>query len=108
MGFSVRNDKGFHITFDNGVTASVFFGFGSYTDNYDNVKRTELGVRSEEAEIAALNPEGEFISYNIDKDDFWCDDVAGHKSADEVMAFLTKCQNYDGPMRPIQREDEDI
>jgi hypothetical protein len=34
-GFRITGSRGFHITFENGVTVSVQFGGGNYGDNYD-------------------------------------------------------------------------
>ena len=34
-GFKVTGGKGFHLTFENGVTISTQFGGGNYCDNHD-------------------------------------------------------------------------
>lgn len=34
--FRTCNNKGFHITFPNGVTLSTQFGWGNYCENYDS------------------------------------------------------------------------
>lgn len=111
MGFAVRTNGGFGITFENGVTASIFIGFGSYTENHDDrslLNHDKFIMKAPSGEIAALNKEGKMISYNIDKELFYCDDVAGFQSAEEYLAFLIKCRDYDGPMDPIKREDKDF
>lgn len=36
--FKITHDSGFHITFDNGVTVSVQFGWGNYCSEYPNNK----------------------------------------------------------------------
>jgi len=33
--FAITKNKGFHITFENGINVSVQFGGGNYCDNYD-------------------------------------------------------------------------
>lgn len=34
-GFKITAGKGFHVTFENGITVSVQWGPGNYCDNYD-------------------------------------------------------------------------
>ena len=35
-GFKISNGTGFHITFANGITVSVQFGYATYSGNKDN------------------------------------------------------------------------
>jgi len=72
--------KGFHITFANGWTASVQWGYGMYCSTDDE----ETPRESKDAEIAALNPSGELVE--IDPKDG--DRVRGWQSPDEVLQFL--------------------
>ena len=43
--FRITDNKGFHLTFKNGVTISVQFGIGNYGDNYNlnQVSQTTYG-----------------------------------------------------------------
>lgn len=69
QGFKITGGKGFHVTFDNGYTASVQFGWGSYSDNYDadsrepdaNIRCGEEG--SSTAECAVWAADGNLINH---------------------------------------------
>lgn len=86
--FSISQGKGFQMTFANGWTVSVQFGYGNYCENrsYD---RTDFdpGVKpkgeSKDAEIAAWDASGTWYDFEHDQVKGWC-------SADEVAAFITK------------------
>lgn len=57
-GFSITKNKGFHITFDNGVCVSVQFGRGNYADNYNLPIGDRMGLgglESTMAEVAIWN-----------------------------------------------------
>lgn len=90
-GFKTCEQKGFHIEFPNGWTASVQFGFGNYSDNYDwrgddpsdySSRHTSPAPKSRTAEIAAWNNDGWH--------DFGDDTVKGHCTVPEVLAFLNE------------------
>ena len=82
--------KGYQITFENGWTISVQWGYGNYCDNrsisqdgWNNTKDLE----SKTAEIAMW-----------DKDDKWfgfgTDEVKGYCSANEVAEWIDKCSKF--------------
>jgi hypothetical protein len=87
--FNTARANGFHMTFVNGLTVSVQWGFGTYSDNYDNSDALyRLGMASTTAEIAVLGKDGEFIDpaiFGIENGD---GDVAGSLSANEVADFI--------------------
>jgi len=90
-GFAITRGKGFHLTFDNGWTASVQFGPYNYCSNYDRpgslaasaaLLEAKADIESETAEIAAWDAEGNWYEFDGDT-------VDGYKSPAEVLAFLT-------------------
>lgn len=68
--------SGFQLTFSNGNTISVQFGFGSYCE-----QKHETTGESVDAEIAIWNTEGKW--YN-----FGSDEVNGYCPADEVADWI--------------------
>ena len=74
--FKITDGKGFHITFKNGVTVSVQFGYGNY-----------------DAEIAIWNKQGKWITRDIVGHD---DNVKAHVSPDELLSYLEKAKIYNG------------
>lgn len=82
--FKICDQKGFHITFDNGYTVSVQFGPGNYSDNYDLNIIDYIGKpvpSSFTAETALIGPSGDFIEYKND-------DVQGRQTAEDVLELL--------------------
>lgn len=79
----ITRGKGFHMTFSNGWTASVQFGYGNYCDNRDKQGNTE----SSNAEVACWSRDGGLV--NIMENDS-SDTVIGYLSADKVLEFLNK------------------
>jgi hypothetical protein len=56
--FRVINNRGFHITFANGVDVSVQFGIGSYTENHFNTDplfNRRGYIDSVDAEVAVID-----------------------------------------------------
>jgi hypothetical protein len=87
--FSGRpNGSGFWITFDNGIRVSMQWGQGMYVKDRSGNDYT----KSENAEVAALDPDGQMITSYIltllHKNSSEFDDVSGHLNADEVLEFL--------------------
>lgn len=86
--FRIQQGKGFHITFANGYTISVQFGPGNYCDHHGVWEFSEEGFRrcgeegSRTAEIAVINPEGNFVRIEPN------DSVRGWVSPDEVAAII--------------------
>lgn len=82
--------RAIRFTFANGVTASVVFGSGTYSDNYNSFFTKKFTEESNTVEFAALY-EGEFITGKIFPD---LDDVIGYMSIDALPDFLAECRNY--------------
>lgn len=99
--------KGFHIRFENGVIASVQWGAGNYCDNHfpeDRDFSFSKDAESNDAEVAAMDINGKFITKKVDPER--CpeyDDVIGWLSPEDVLDFLNKCKAYD----PSSVKDED-
>ena len=84
--FKSTNNKGFQMTFENGWTISVQFGYGNYCDNHHhpegwNFSKKQEVTESSDAEIAIWDADGEW--YN-----FGSDTVKGYCSADEVATWI--------------------
>lgn len=88
------NNKGFSMTFQNGWTISVQFGYGNYCSNghhpegYFFSKEKDV-VESNDAEIAIWsgNRNGEWYNFGYDT-------VKGYCSADEVGEWIEKVRNF--------------
>ena len=80
--FSISDNKGFQITFDNGYRVSVQFGPGNYGSNY-SASFDEYGKpqKATIVETALLDPNGNFVPY---KDD----DVQGYQNVNDVLELL--------------------
>jgi len=99
---SITQGKGFHLTFENGLTISVQIGAGNYCANYDeqigNFPRVihhstttqVLDVSSPNAEIAIWDKEGTFITAKFIGEDM----VIGYLSADEIAGLIDKVRKY--------------
>jgi len=90
-GFKITRGKGFHITFQNGYTVSVQFGFGNYCKGRANldledkrVYQHQVNIESPDAEVAVWKDDGGFI----DLPQFGIDQVGGWKSPEEVLEIL--------------------
>lgn len=83
--FKITEGKGFHVTFANGHTVSVQFGYGNYGDNYDI--RNDLEGKSVEpstkAEFAAWDDDGKWVEIDGEQ-------IQAYQSADEMLAFMNK------------------
>lgn len=93
--------KGFHITFENGLEASVQWGAGNYCDNHFSKNRDysfSLDAESNTAEVAVFGTNGDFM--DIDQflpEDCSCDGtVAGYLTPEQVVDFLMNVKNYNG------------
>ena len=82
-GFKSIQDKGFHITFENGYTVSVQFGYGNYCENRDKLMKKTPSVT---AEIAYWK-DGELIAFKTEDGEF-DDTVKGWQSPEQVLAFM--------------------
>lgn len=85
-GFNGRpNGNGFHITFVNGYTASVQWGAGGYCDNRDSDEYYKLLPKSSNAEVAAWDKDGNWVSFGNDT-------VMGWRTPHQVLKFLKKIE----------------
>lgn len=90
-GFVSTMRRGFHMTFANGLTASVQWGAGNYCENHNSTDFTPIkDVSSGTAEVAVFK-NGELIDANPfvpeERRDN-CDIVCGWLSPDNVAQFL--------------------
>lgn len=95
-GFNISARKGFHITFENGWTVSVQFGYGNYGSNYDwpgdnpsdPLSRHEGPVpKAATAEVAAWPAEGEWLVFDGDT-------VAGHYTPAQVLELMNRVSAF--------------
>lgn len=95
--FSITENKGFQITFENGYTISCQFGTGSYCDrrSFTEPYGSELGMRRVESancEVAIWRDNGDFITGAIcDAADVDVDGdgmVAGYVSPEAVAKLI--------------------
>ena len=66
--------KGFHMTFENGLTISVQWGYANYCDT------------GETAEIAIWNAEGKWVNFEHDQAKGWL-------SPDTIADYICKVKN---------------
>lgn len=90
--FKTTLNKGFQMTFENGWTISVQFGFGNYCDNKNHPDGFELGrknpvVESSDAEIAIWDKNNKL--YN-----FGSDEIKGFCSSNEVSGWIQKVSQF--------------
>ncbi len=93
--FRTCDNKGFQLTFPNGVTLSTQFGWGNYCSNRDKEIPDYTKPRpdnfSEDAEIAILGPDGKWLTSEF-KDDG--DDVLGWVTIKDWLAAFDFCRNW--------------
>lgn len=88
-GFSCHRNRGFRITFSNGWTVSVQFGESNYASKrdynagYDDWRTGQLSWKSCDAEVAIIDPTGQFVPFESTDDS-----VKGWVSPDEVSKIL--------------------
>ena len=89
---AITQGKGFSMTFANGNTVSVQFGFGNYCENREKLSMVEahegLDVLSKNAEVAAWDSSNNWY-------DFGDDTVRGWLSPDNVSSFVKFVANSD-------------
>jgi len=106
IGFDMREKWWGHwMTFENGLTISIQFGWGMYCENYDNVLKRPFGdephdpnCRSKDAEIAIMY-KGDMVTRKfID-----CyDDVAGRVGINKVADIIYKLKNWTPGKRVVR------
>jgi hypothetical protein len=93
--FKITRGKGFHVTFKNGYTVSVQFGYGNYTEAYNNEfssfeeekQNMAKGVFPQSclAETAIIAPNGDLLKY---KDG----EVQGYQTPEDVLETMIYAQ----------------
>jgi hypothetical protein len=95
--FENSNGKGFHMTFGNGKTVSVQWGFGNYCDNRNNYEYMDSkDVKSSDCEIAIWNEKGLWITKEVFKglyNEELYDDVEGYLTTDKVAEIINYVKN---------------
>lgn len=90
------NGRGFHMTFENGLTVSVQFGPGNYCENHDAMDFSIGKIwSSKNAEVAVLQ-NLDFLNANYflpEESADWCDDVVGQLNTSEVVDLLVRVRN---------------
>ena len=89
--------KGFHMTFANGLTASVQWGAGNYCDNHfpeDRDFSCSKDAQSNTAEVAVWM-EGKWLDANdfVPEDCRNCGIVCGYMTPEQVVDFLYAVKN---------------
>jgi hypothetical protein len=97
--------KGFHITFENGLEASVQWGAGNYCDNHfpeDMDFTFSKDAESNTAEVAVVRG-SKFVDISAFlPDDIYHDTmVAGYLTPDQVVDFLAAVKNYKGEVHYV-------
>lgn len=90
--FKSASKKGFAITFENGWTISVQFGWGNYCDNHNHPDRWNYNdgpvVESTNAEIAIWDKNNKWYEFSNG------DTVQGYLSSDEVAKWIETVRNW--------------
>ena len=80
-GFRVQQN-GFQLVLDNNYTVSVQFGVHHYCSNRHFEGRDSIGLFSNNAEVAVIDPDGNFVALSEH------DDVLGYQTVAEVIALV--------------------
>jgi hypothetical protein len=99
-GIRVMGNKGFHITFENGVTVSAQIGYGYYCNIYPHHPIMSIGteiekkiMESPDCEVAAwIEGEKEFITQEFFHGE---DGVRRWVNPEELLEFLNWAKNYE-------------
>lgn len=88
--FASTNNRGFQMTFENGWTISVQFGYGNYCSNRNhpdgwNASKNVGYFSCPDAEIAIWDSVGEHYTFEHEHDI-----AKGYCSADEVAEWITR------------------
>lgn len=81
--FKINGNKGFHITFSNGITISTQLGGGNYCANYDDTIGDGQPKECVNAEIALWDKDGKWITRKIVKK------ALGEKIGNDVYGYVT-------------------
>lgn len=93
----ITNGKGFQLTFANGYTVSIQFGYGNYCEN-QSVDSRSPSQRCRNAEIACWGGTGDYLSCGNDI-------VRGWVSANHVAAFIAWAAAIDPANPPTEVPD---
>ena len=100
--FKITDGKGFQLTFDNGNTISVQFGYGNYCENRTNRKAISLNsshdgnTESSNAEIGIWYKNEEWITRGVFLSLFneeLGDEVEGYLSSNKVAELINYVAN---------------
>lgn len=84
--FKITSGKGFHISFENGYTISIQFGYGNYCKNYNVENKTYS--ECENAEIAIWDEDGVWHTKDFTGNDD--DNVLGYVQPEMVAKMIFK------------------
>ena len=102
--FRITSNHGFHITFENGVTVSVQFGYGNYCANRNNLNLLDHPyelVESENAEVAIWDAQSDWVRYPGEYDD-----VISNVSPAKLIEILNFAQSMlSSPIGSLSRGD---
>lgn len=107
--FQTFDNKGFHITFPNGIVLSTQFGPGNYGDNYDKPflygEHAPRSYEADKVEIAIFRADGtgDWLTKEYSKD--LDDDVMGRIDLEEWLKVFDWCRNY-VPIEAAQKGEE--
>ena len=97
--FKTTKNSGFQMTFDNGWTISVQFGYFNYCQNNHHpnglyFSKNQDVTTSEDAEIAIWDANGEWFNFDSGI-------VKGHCSTNEVAEWIAKVSQF--KVKPMQK-----
>lgn len=100
--FKITGNRGFHITFPNGITLSTQFGWGNYCNNYDknelmgpNYLIGKLDLMCEDAEVAIFCKET-WLTEDMHREVFEFElgnNVMGHVNINQWLKILDWCKS---------------
>lgn len=103
-GFRITSNKGFHITFSNGMTVSVQFGRANYCQNYDSGFSESAMVSCPDAEVAIWNSDSLWMTDTVLGNG---DDVVGYVTPDRLLEILDKAAAWRGTAPGAKQGGED-
>jgi hypothetical protein len=87
---AITLQKGLQMTFENGYTVSIQFGYGNYCDTTETeLMANKSIIEANNAEIAVWDEDGEFIQM-----EGWSDSVKGWVSPEDVADFISEVKSW--------------
>lgn len=86
--FKTTMNKGFHITFDNGWTVSVQFGFGNYCDNYSLSIEKQNKIFQNAPDMSSDN--AEVWCWNNQTHETYPEEPLSHQTPEEVLKIMNE------------------